>query len=480
MVKCLTRLSDIQRPKLMPNYAQYQQEMTVDIANILKTAQCQPILFVGSGFSRRYANGPSWEILLTELAANCPFIDKDFAYYKQKYDGDLCKVGSVFAEQYFEWAWSPAGKKNFPPHLFAAGVPRDAYIKHAAADKLGSLAISDTDALNAELSALKAMGPHAIITTNYDTLLEQIFPKYEVVVGQNVFRTSPLVIGEIFKIHGSISDPGSLVLTQDDYCVFEEDKKYLSAKLLTYFAEHPLLFVGYSASDANIRNVLHDMSRMFKPSTLLIPNIYILQWDEMQNDQSYPPREHVLEVGHDVNVRIKSITANSYEWVYKAFGSGGAMEKVDLKALRSLMARMVNLIRTDIPTKNVQINYEALEQAISDGDSFANLFGVTNLNDPAAVNANHPYTSSMLAKKVGLKHWTGSNQLINRVEKETGFDMKASDNVFHVRIKSGEAEGSGVRKYSDAAVALLNKVKNGEIYTLPTHLLSGAANAEAV
>ena len=108
----------------MPNYLQYQEEVKVDVVNTLKAFQCQPILFVGSGFSLRYGKGPSWESLLTELAAGCPLIDKDFAYYKQKFDNDLPLVGSVFAEQYFEWAWSPAGKKHFPIELYGPNVPR--------------------------------------------------------------------------------------------------------------------------------------------------------------------------------------------------------------------------------------------------------------------------------------------------------------------------------------------------------------------
>lgn len=456
----------------MPDYAQYQQEVEADITEVLKELQCQPILFVGSGFSLRYGDGPTWATLLSELAAGCPLIDKDFAYYKQKHDGDLTVIGSFFAEQYFEWAWSPAGKKHFPPELFADNVPRDAYFKHAAAKRLSALSTNDANAgLKAELDALKKLGAHALITTNYDGLLEPLFPDYEVVVGQNVFRHSAIVVGEIFKIHGSLSDPTSMVLTKEDYEAFDRDKKYLSAKLLTYFAEHPLLFIGYSASDPNIKNVLYDMSRMFNPTTAVIPNIYILQWDKTQDAASYPAREHVLEVGDDITVRIKSIAANSFEWVYEAFGVGGTMEKVNLKALRSLAHRMVNLIRTDIPTKNVQVNYEALEHAISNEESFGKLFGVTSLDDPAAANAKHPYTSNMLAKQLGYTNWNPAVKLMRAVKDAKGFDMRASDNLFHVHVKSGEAEGSRVRKYSDAAVALLKKVKDGETYEIPAHLL---------
>jgi len=455
----------------MPDYSQYQQEISADIEATLKQLQSQPILFVGSGFALRYAAGPTWAELLTELAKKCPLIDKDFAYYQQKHNNDLPAIGSVFADQYFEWAWTPAGKKNFPAELYVEGVPRDAFIKFAAAERLKNLSTAKASAaLKSELSALTDMGAHAVITTNYDDLLEPLFPNYEVVIGQNVFRQSALVVGEIFKIHGSISAPESIVFTKEDYETFDENKKYLSAKLLTYFAEHPLLFVGYSASDPNIRNVLHDISKMFRPTSEMIPNIYILQWDPSQSAESYPAREHVIEVGDDVTVRIKCIISNSFEWVYRAFGVGGTMEKVDLKALRALAHRMVNLIRTDIPTKNVQVNYESLEHAISNEEVFGNLFGVTNLGDPAAANANHPYTSAMFAKELGYAHWTSTNKLIDRIKLKTGFDMKASDNVYHVHIKVGQADASKTRKYSDAAVALLKLVRDGKPYEIPKHL----------
>ena len=82
----LLSLKDLPMPM---DYKQYQTEVTEDIAAVLETASCQPILFVGSGFTRRYAKDPNWEELLTALAKACPLIDKDFAYYKQTYNGDL-------------------------------------------------------------------------------------------------------------------------------------------------------------------------------------------------------------------------------------------------------------------------------------------------------------------------------------------------------------------------------------------------------
>ena len=124
--------------------------------------------------------------------------------------------------------------------------------------------LRDSVELDAEISALKAMSPHAVVTTNYDELIEPLFPDYERVIGQTILRHSSLSIGEIFKIHGCVFKPTSLVLSKEDYDTFNTDKKYLSAKLLTYFAEHSFILVGYSATDPNIKNVLYDVDRMMR------------------------------------------------------------------------------------------------------------------------------------------------------------------------------------------------------------------------
>lgn len=273
-----------------------------------------------------------------------------------------------------------------------------------------------------------------------------------------------------------------MVLTREDYDAFNRDKKYLSAKLLTYFAEHPLLFIGYSASDQNIKNILYDMSRMFAPTSPLMPNIYILQWDKTITAISTPAKEHVLDVGDDLTVRIKNISANDFGWVYEAFSVGGTMEKVNLKALRALANRMHNLIRTDIPTKNVQVNYEALEHAISNEEAFGKLFGVTNIGDPTAANAQHPYTATQLAEQVGSagSHWNLVNKLIEKVKMETGLDIKSFDNIYHIEIKTGKAAGSRTRKYSDAAVALLKQVQSGQAYEIPQCVLAAQPHSKVV
>jgi hypothetical protein len=402
------------------------------------------------------------------LAADCPNIDKDFAYYKQK-NGDLIQIGTIFADSYREWAWS-AGKDKFPAQYFSENFPPDVFIKYMVSQILTNLGPTNgsygSKELDNEIAALKAMNPHAIITTNYDQLLEPLFPEYERIIGQGILTKPFFSIGEIFKIHGCVSDPLSLVFTTQDYEDFNTDKKYLSAKLLTYFAEHPLLFIGYKAEDPNIKSILYDVSRMFRPALALSPNIYILEWDPELTPESYPARERVLSVGDDVNVRIKSIAASSFEWVFKAFGSNGTLDKINIKLLRALMARTVNLIRRDIPSKSVEIDFKVLEHSIENSENFAKVFGITSLDNPSSVNANYPYTLQDVAEKLGYDYWHGAHKLIEALDSESGFDMKESDNLYHFKMKTGRGKSSFTRKYSDAAVALLGKVQKGEPYKL--------------
>lgn len=452
------------------NYEQYQEEVTADIADVLANAQCQPILFIGSGFTRRYANGPNWRELLSSLANQCPVIEKNFAYYMQTYGNDLKKIGSVFADAYREWAWGD-GKSNFPEEYFTTQAPSDIFLKHAIAELLKNIG-PDTNGsygspeLDAEIKALKNISPHAIITTNYDELIETLFPDYERVISQQIMRKGYLSIGEIFKIHGCRTVPSSIVISEADYTRFSEDHKYLSAKLLTYFIEHPLIFIGYRADDPNIKSILYDVDRMVRAEFQLVPNIYILERNEKINDESYPARDKVISVANDVNIRIKSISASSFEWVFNAFGQAGNLEKINTKLLRALMARSVELIRTDIPKKHVEINFEQLEHAVDSGESFAKLFGVTSLSDPSKVNLSYKYTLTGVAQQLGFKTWHKADELITLLKDETGFDMKSTDTKYHIKLKMGHASTSMFHKYSDAAVDLLRKLMTGSEYEL--------------
>jgi hypothetical protein len=298
-------------------YDQYVKDVSAEIANCVQSGGCQPILFIGSGFSKRYFGGPSWDELLTHLANSCPLIDKDYAYYKQSMATPLA-IGAEFARLYQEWAWS-SGKKKFPAEMFSENVPANAYIKFKISEYLRSITpnslskVSDP-ALAAEIVSLAKIRPHAIITTNFDQFLEVLFPDYHPIIGQQIIRGASVSVGEVFKIHGCVSVPESLVFTQSDYDAFLKKKKYLSAKLLTYFSEHPLVFLGYSAGDPNIRAILSDIDEALPTAGGIISNVFIVEWRDQIPPTEYPSREKLIAIEDSRSVRINAIETDSFKW----------------------------------------------------------------------------------------------------------------------------------------------------------------------
>jgi hypothetical protein len=210
----------------MTKYEVYQEEIKEDIRVCIENMACQPILFIGSGLSKRYFNAPNWESLLKQMASICPKTNMPFAYYKQT-KNSLINIGSELTLEFQKWAWEDP--QQFPPELFSESALKDSYLKYKVAELFRQLTPDDVTKINnlyeQEVSALQSIRPHSIITTNYDSLLEVIFPDYSPIIGQQVLHKNYTSIGEIFKIHGSSTDYRSIVINDDDYDEFLRKKK---------------------------------------------------------------------------------------------------------------------------------------------------------------------------------------------------------------------------------------------------------------
>jgi hypothetical protein len=347
-------------------------------------------------------------------------------------------------------------------------IASGAYIKHKIAEYLRSITpstlapVSDP-LLKKELESLRKIKPHAIITTNYDQFIELLFPEYQPVIGQQIIRGSAFSVGEIFKIHGCVSAPESLVFTQTDYDDFIKRKKYLSAKLLTYFSEHPLLFIGYGATDPNIRSILSDIDEALPVTGGVISNVFLAEWRKTIAVSEYPSREKLIAIEGSRSVRINGMETSDFKWIFDALGSQQALEGISPKILRSLLSRSYQLVRHDIPRMTFQADFQFLEHAVADQEQFAKLFGIATISDPSAVAANYPYTLSAVGKKMGYNYWYPVQVLIDKVKQQKSFDLKASDNKYHIATKYGK---SILHKYSEDAIALLKRVRKNEAYVV--------------
>lgn len=49
-----------------------------------------------------------------------------------------------------------------------------------------------------------------------------------------------------------------IIITQSDYAQFKESRKLIIAKMLTLFAEAPIIFMGYSFTDEDVREIIEE------------------------------------------------------------------------------------------------------------------------------------------------------------------------------------------------------------------------------
>lgn len=446
-------------------YAEYISTQTENIAKCIAELGCQPIIFAGAGLSRRYIGGPSWIELIQQVAELNPEVDKDVAYYLQKH-GNLLEVSEQLIPAFHSWAWGK-GKENFDPVLFSPNAQPKDFLKCFVAQHLikcmpTDLADITTPNLRKEIALLQATHPHSIITTNYDNLCELIFPDYVKIVGQKIIRAPGLSVGEIFKMHGCTTDYKEMVLTTSDYESWTQRKKYLSAKLLTYFLEHPLLIVGYGAQDPNVLSILRDIDEILASPGSLVPNIFYVIYDGKISEKSSPPSDMLIDLGGGASMRVNALYASDFSWIYTAFAANESLENVSPKVLRALLARTYDLVRHDIPRMGVQVDFATLEQAVASNGNLPKLLGITGLGGADMFNAVYPYTLTAVAKKLGFKTWHHADQLNDKIIRQKKINIKASDNQYHIKVKSGDK--SDFNKYSEAFVDLLRKVMAGEPY----------------
>ncbi|UEL23071.1 SIR2 family protein [Pseudomonas fluorescens] len=214
--------------------------VTDQLTKLLKANTAAPFLFIGSGFSRRYIGLENWEELLSRF---CEKI-KNFGFYSSQNNRDMPKTASDMAKDFNPVWWESdefsESRKNHQGEMHHVSSA----LKFEISNYLTGISSNKpTDEKYVkELEVLSRINVDGIITTNWDLFLEELFPDYQVYIGQEeLLFSNPQSIAEIYKIHGCSSRPNSLVLTSEDYEAFEAKNPYLAAKLITLFIEHPII-----------------------------------------------------------------------------------------------------------------------------------------------------------------------------------------------------------------------------------------------
>jgi hypothetical protein len=320
-----------------------------------------PFLFIGSGITRRYYNLPDWESLLKIFATR---INNDpFAYssYKSKAKALNCEVGlypqiADLIEYDFNNLWfSNPEKRNLNKYYYdmvANGAsPFKAEIAMYIEDN--SSIIPKYEAEIQKLHYISRKSISGVITTNYDLFLEETLDGYQEYIGQESLLFSAIQgIAEIYKIHGSIENPNSIIINKNDYTMFDKKSPYLAAKLMTIFMEYPIIFLGYSLNDSNIQKIIYAIVNCLSEKNLekLQERFIFVEYVNGLKGVEISPHSMVIE---NKILYMTKICCDDFSLLYDAIGKKRA--ELPVKILRKLKQELYTYVISNTPTTKIKV-----------------------------------------------------------------------------------------------------------------------------
>jgi hypothetical protein len=110
-------------------------------------------------------------------------------------------------------------------------------------------------------TALCRLPIDVMLTTNFDTLLEDSFralgkPCHAIIDEPQLALTNPFPGPALLKVHGDLSRPERMVLTEEDFDSFLTRNPLLATIVASHFAQRSVVLIGYSLSDPDLRQLL--------------------------------------------------------------------------------------------------------------------------------------------------------------------------------------------------------------------------------
>lgn len=246
-------------------------------------AKGELVPFMGAGVSVS-AGAPSWEDLLRQLAITAGLEEAEIQALNN---------------------FSNLDRADILKTLFSARADRKTSFGEAVANAVRLPRYGLAPVL------LACLPSHGAITLNYDELFELASKDAGSV--RTVIPGKQHARGEkwLLKLHGSVEEPETIVLTRDDYLGYSSTREALSALVKAHLITHHLLFVGFGLADDHFHEIVHDVRRALPVNTANghFGTALMLQKDAMR-EKLWGPHLKLLDmssVGVDKKVAARSL-----------------------------------------------------------------------------------------------------------------------------------------------------------------------------
>lgn len=283
-----------------------------------------PVLFIGTGLSMRYlVNSYSWEQLLKKICLDLKGNDEFFYDLKEMYyiDGNYRydKIATDIEKEFdVELKKDRNGKFKYINDIFYDNMSKGIVVsrfKIYIADIFSELVYRENNEIVELKKARKNIS--SIITTNYDKMIEDLFG-FSPLVGNDILLSNPY--GSVYKIHGCVSQPDKIIITEADYNKFDEKYELIRAQLLSLFIHNPIIFIGYSIGDSNIKDILKTIFTYVEPNSAEAEKIrsHFLLVEYEKNSDNLEVTEHDIDVEGFSTIRINKIKTDNYAELYSS------------------------------------------------------------------------------------------------------------------------------------------------------------------
>lgn len=293
-----------------------------------------PVVFIGAGISKRFLlNFPDWTSLLEEFwnqlnlqnffgefnnirdeihLKNPHYTEKEIDHYSN------IKMGSTLESRYNrEFNRGNVTIEGFTPE--EAFRTKISPFKKAICERFKKYNLKQ-DISNEYIAFIKMLlKTQIILTTNYDSFIEDSYnseSNYKITkyLGQKGFFQDTYGYAELYKLHGSVESPNDVVITESDYERFENNSVLISAKIISMMMNSPIIFMGYSLTDINVRKIIKDFTRSLNEKEIEILENRLVLIERVKGEQDFI--EEVVN-DKDLGCKLKVIKTDNFEKVFK-------------------------------------------------------------------------------------------------------------------------------------------------------------------
>lgn len=300
----------------------------MNITEFISNYTNHPVLFIGSGFSFRYLKQTyTWNDLLSKVCDDLWGSDEQYLDIKAKCTiNGICSFAKVASK--IEILFNDAleqdrnGKFKEINDSFYLNM-RNGITLSRFKIYIAKLVSSNEfkDGVENEINELKKARKNigSIITTNYDKLIENIFD-FNPLVGNNILLSNPY--GSVYKIHGCVDNISNIIVTEEDYKLFDERYELIRAQMLSLFIHNPIIFLGYNIGDENIKKVLKTIFSYVPNNTEVAErvrkNFLLVEYEKGSMNQEITDHDIVIKGS---NIRINKLKTDDFLSLYRALAT---------------------------------------------------------------------------------------------------------------------------------------------------------------